>query len=68
IYFPTRKGIYRVDAADGKMVKLVGPGDPGIARLAKDRNVFGNLAVSGRWVVSASEDLICLFGPAAKPE
>ncbi|MEN8151741.1 MAG: hypothetical protein ABFS86_18135, partial [Planctomycetota bacterium] len=48
IYFPTRKGIYRVDAADGQMVKLVGPGDPGIARLAKDRNVFGNLAVSGR--------------------
>jgi len=63
IYFPTKKGIYRVDPADGSIVKLVGPADPGIQRLAGGRHVFGNLAVSGRWLVSASEELICLFGP-----
>jgi outer membrane protein assembly factor BamB len=64
IYFPTRKGIYRVDPATGAVTRLVGRGDPRIAELAAGAEVFGNLAVSGRWLVSASEERICLFGPA----
>jgi len=68
IYFPTKKGIYRVDPRDGSMVKLVGPADPGVRRRAEGKSVFGNLAVSGRWLVSASEELICLFGPTPAEE
>jgi hypothetical protein len=66
VYFPTAKGIYRVSVADGRAEKIVSPAAPDvISRLrgAPLESVIGNLAVSGPWLVSASEDRVCLFGP-----
>lgn len=77
IYFPTRKGIYRVAVADGSVTRLVGPpapkpggksGEAGEAEEDEDpepdlEHLIGNLAVSGPWLISAGESTVTLFGP-----
>lgn len=68
IYFPTKKGIYRVAVADGAVTKVVDPADEALAKLAGDRDVIGNLAVAGPWLVSASEKIAVLFGPPPPQE
>ncbi|MHC4473676.1 MAG: PQQ-binding-like beta-propeller repeat protein, partial [Planctomycetota bacterium] len=69
IYFPTRKGIYRVSVSDGKAEKIVSPASPDVfdalsrIDVTDPEKVIGNLAVAGPWLVSASEEMVCLFGP-----
>ncbi len=64
LYFPTRKGIYRVDAETGAVRRLVDPASPRVRRLTRGLGVAGNLAVAGPWLVTAGHRLVCLFGPA----
>jgi hypothetical protein len=67
LFFPTGKGIYRVEVADGRVTKLVDPAKiPLLVALGKDRGdrrIPGNLAVAGPWLVSASDRIVSLFGP-----
>jgi hypothetical protein len=80
IYFPTEKGIYRIATADGAVTRLVDPNDPTVRDRLPDPYdpdereegrklpVIGNLAVSGPWLVSATEEFVTLFGPPAQKE
>jgi hypothetical protein len=63
LYFPTEKAIYRVAIADGSVEKLVDLTEESVVERSGLRELGGNLAVAGPWLVSAGEGTVALFGP-----